>query len=110
MEHGGSLPPRGCSALPLPPPRPPPRTHSPNFCGHGRYRITPQILPFGHRSSHAEVETTPERKRGAFRRLSGHRGRKRNLLADPRRGEGSCSEHLHFSGCGDALLEAGGRV
>lgn len=32
--------------------------HSPNFCCHRRYRIVSQILPFGHGSSHAGMETT----------------------------------------------------
>ena len=57
----------------------PGRSYSPNFSGHGRYGITPQILPFRHRSSHAEGETTQERKRRPFHRLTGEgnaRGRK----------------------------------
>lgn len=44
----------------------PGRSYSPNFSGHGRYGITPQILPFRHSSSHAEGETTQERKRRPF--------------------------------------------
>ena len=57
----------------------PGRSYSPNFSGHGRYGITPQILPFRHRSSHAEGETTQERTRRPFHRLTGEgnaRGRK----------------------------------
>ncbi|TKS78045.1 hypothetical protein D9C73_013129 [Collichthys lucidus] len=60
-----------------------PGTHSPNFSGHGRYGITPQILPFGHRSSHAEVETTQERKRKPFHTLIDEGNKQKRKNATP---------------------------